>query len=54
MESESIEIAGRKISTADWDATPEIIKLVIEDYHGLVVELSQRISALEEKISNNQ
>lgn len=31
MESESIEIAGRKISTADWDATPESIKLLCLD-----------------------
>ena len=53
MESESIEIAGRKISLADWDATPESIKLVIEDLHGLVAGLSQRISTLEEKLNKN-
>ena len=53
MEAESIEIAGRKISAADWDATPESIKLVIEDLHGLVAQLSQRILALEEKINKN-
>ena len=53
MEFESIEIAGRKISLADWDATPESIKLVIEDLHGIVAELSQRISALEEKLNKN-
>ena len=53
MESESIEIAGRKISLADWDATPESIKLVIEDLQGIVAGLSQRISALEEKINKN-
>jgi hypothetical protein len=51
MESESIEIAGRKISLADWDATPESIKLAIEDLHGMVARLSQRVSALEEKIN---
>jgi transposase len=53
MESESIEIAGRKISLADWDATPESIKLAIEDLHGMVAGLSQRVSALEEKINKN-
>lgn len=53
MESESIEIAGRKISLADWDATPESIKLVIEDLHGLVAGLSQRISAIDEKFNKN-
>jgi hypothetical protein len=36
MESESIEIAGRKIPAGDWDRTPESIKLVIEEYHATV------------------
>lgn len=53
MESESIEIAGRKISLADWEATPESIKLAIEDLHGIVAGLSQRILALEEKLNKN-
>jgi hypothetical protein len=51
MESESIEIAGRKVTKADWDATPESIKLVIEDFHGIIGVLTQKVSNLEEKLT---
>jgi transposase len=53
MESESIEIAGRKIPAGDWDNTPESIKLVIEEYHAIVAGLTARVSALEEKLNKN-
>jgi transposase len=53
MEPESIEIAGRKIPTGDWDKTPESIKLVIEEYHEIVAGLTVRVSALEEKLNKN-
>jgi transposase len=53
MESESIEIAGRKVTKADWDATPESVKLVIEDLHGIISELTVRLSNLEEKLNKN-
>jgi transposase len=53
MESESIEIAGRKIPAGDWDKTPESIKLVIEEYHAIVAGLTARVSALEEKLNKN-
>jgi transposase len=53
MESESIEIAGRKVTKADWDATPESVKLVIEDFHGMIGVLTQRVSNLEEKLNKN-
>jgi transposase len=53
MESESIEIAGRKITKADWDATPESVKLVIEDFHGIIGVLTLRVSNLEEKLNKN-
>jgi hypothetical protein len=51
MESESIEIAGRKVTKTDWDETPESVKLVIEDFHGIVGALTQRVSNLEEKLN---
>jgi hypothetical protein len=44
MESIDIEIAGRKIPLADWDVTPGSIKLVIEEYHGIITELTNRIA----------
>ena len=53
MESESIEIAGRKVTKADWDATPESVKLAIEDFHGIIGVLTQRVSNLEEKLNKN-
>ena len=53
MESESIEIAGRKVTKADWDATPESVKLVIEDFHGMIGVLTLRVSNLEEKLNKN-
>ena len=53
MDSESIEIVGRKVTKADWDATPESVKLVIEDFHGMIGVLTQRISNLEETLNKN-
>lgn len=53
MESESIEIAGRKIPNCDWDKTPESVKLVIEEYHAIVAGLTVRVSALEERLNKN-
>ena len=53
MDSQSIEIAGRKVTKADWDATPESVKLAIEDFHGMIGVLTQRVSNLEEKLNKN-
>lgn len=53
MESESIEIAGRKIPAEDWDKTPESVKLVIEEYHAIIAGLTARVSALEERLNKN-
>ena len=44
--SEEKEIAGIKVPKADWDATPVSIQ-------ALVLALSERLSALEEKLNQN-
>ena len=44
--SEEIDLGGIKVPAADWEATPESIKLVL-------TTLLQRIEALEEKLSKN-
>ncbi|NJK29560.1 MAG: hypothetical protein HC851_15530 [Acaryochloris sp. RU_4_1] len=44
--SEEIDLGGIKVPAADWEATPESIKLVL-------MGLLQRIEALEEKLSKN-
>lgn len=44
--SEEIDLGGIKVPAADWEATPESIKLVL-------MSLLQRIEALEEKLSKN-
>ena len=44
--NEEIEIAGIKVSKADWDATPPSIQ-------ALVLVLSERLSQLEEKLNKN-
>jgi Family of unknown function (DUF6444) len=44
--SEEIDLGGIKVPAADWEATPESIKLVL-------MALLQRIEALEEKLSQN-
>jgi hypothetical protein len=43
---EEIDLGGIKVPAADWEATPERIKLVL-------MSLLQRIEALEEKLSKN-
>jgi transposase len=53
MESDSIEIAGRKVTKTDWNETPESIKLVIEDYERIISALTLRVSNLEEKLNKN-
>jgi transposase len=44
--SEEIDLGGIKVPAADWEATPESIKLVL-------MSLLQRIEALEEKLGKN-
>jgi transposase len=44
--SEDIDLGGIKVPAADWEATPESIKLV-------VMTLLQRLEALEEKLNKN-
>ena len=44
--SEEIDLGGIKVPAADWEVTPESIKLVL-------MTLVQRIETLEEKLSKN-
>ena len=44
--SEEIDLGGIKVPAADWEATPESIKLML-------MTLLQRIEALEEKLNKN-